>query len=117
VPIATAANEVFLAKIENAADLRKRLSEITPGDDEFRMAFEDTRVSKAQLARYYLRSLEMAAKGESAPWFIPTDDRAVINLEHVLPKKPEGNWPGFNDDEVALKQDRESSSSEGDRKC
>jgi hypothetical protein len=30
------------------------------------------------------------------------DDRSVINLEHVLPKKPEGNWPQFNADEVQL---------------
>jgi hypothetical protein len=102
VPLATATNEVFVAKIEDARSLRRRLSEITPKDDEFRMAFENVRVAKGQLARYYLRSLEMAAKGESAPWFIPTDDRAVINLEHILPKKPEGNWPNFSDDEVML---------------
>jgi hypothetical protein len=87
VPLATATNEVFAAKIEDAIGLQKQLSEITPKDDEFRMAFENARVSKGQLARYYLRSLEMAAKGESAPWFIPTDDRAVINLEHVLPNQ------------------------------
>jgi hypothetical protein len=24
----------------------------------------------------------------------------VINLEHVLPQRPEANWPNFNDDEV-----------------
>jgi hypothetical protein len=63
VPITTAANEIFINKIEHAATLQRRLSEITPVDDEFKMAFEDARVSKAQLARYYLRSLEMAAKG------------------------------------------------------
>jgi hypothetical protein len=26
----------------------------------------------------------------------------MINLEHVLPEKPEGNWPQFNDDQVRL---------------
>jgi hypothetical protein len=41
-----------------------------------------------------------------APWFIPSDDRAVINLEHVLPKKPEGNWPEFTEDEAALYANR-----------
>jgi hypothetical protein len=106
LPIAGAANEVFTNKIETANALRKRLADITPVDDEFKMAFETARVSKAQLARYYLRSLEMAAKGESEPWFMPTDDRSVINLEHVLPKKPDGNWPQFNDDEVALYTNR-----------
>ena len=44
----------------------------------------------------------MDAKGEGEPWFMPTDDRSVINLEHVLPKKPEGNWPQFNEDEVGV---------------
>ena len=54
------------------------------------------------LARYYLRSLETAAKNEAEPRFIPTDDGTVINLEHVLPKQPEGNWTQFNDEEVRL---------------
>jgi hypothetical protein len=97
---------VVLDLLETANALRKRLANITPVDDEFKMAFESTRVSKAQLARYYLRSLEMAAKGESEPWFMPTDDRSVINLEHVLPKKPDGNWAQFTDDEVALYTNR-----------
>lgn len=38
----------------------------------------------------------MAAKGEATPWFIPNDDRQAINLEHVLPESPEGNWPLFD---------------------
>jgi hypothetical protein len=33
---------------------------------------------------------------------MPTDDRSVINLEHVLPKKPDGNWPQFSDEEVSV---------------
>lgn len=106
LPLAAAANEVFKGTIEDAAMLRRRLTDITPNNDEFRLAFETARVSKAQLARYYLRSLEMAAKGETQPWFMPTDDRSVINLEHILPKKPEGNWPSFAEDEVGLYANR-----------
>ena len=56
---------------------------------------------EAQLARYYLRSLEMAAKEEAEPWFMPTQDRSIINLEHILPK-PEGNWPQFTNDEATM---------------
>jgi hypothetical protein len=37
---------------------------------------------------------------------MPTADRAIINLEHVLPKKPEENWPQFTSDEVALYTNR-----------
>jgi hypothetical protein len=102
VPIATTANEIFTGKIETADAILKKLADITPTDDEFKAAFETARVSKGQLSRYYLRSLEMAAKGEAEPWFIPTDDRSVINLEHVLPKKPNGNWVEFREDEIGI---------------
>jgi hypothetical protein len=33
---------------------------------------------------------------------VPNDERAVINLEHVLPKKPLGNWSQFTMDEAAV---------------
>ena len=102
LPLARAANEVFTAKIETTIYLKQRLTNITPTNEEFKSAFETARVSKAQLARYYLRSLEMAAKGESEPWFMPTQDRSIINLEHVLPKKPEDDWSQFTDDEAAM---------------
>jgi hypothetical protein len=44
----------------------------------------------------------MAAKRESTPWFIPNDDKQVINLEHVLPQAPERNWPDFDEEEVRI---------------
>jgi hypothetical protein len=75
---------------------------VIPPDEQFRQAFETATVSKASLARYYLRSLEMAAKEEATPWFIPNDDRQTINLEHVLPEKPEENWPSFNEDQIRI---------------
>lgn len=59
-------------------------------------------VSNRKLARYYLRSMELAAKDEAEPWHIPNDDRTTINLEHVLPERPEGNWPQFGDDQAKL---------------
>jgi hypothetical protein len=106
VPLATAANKVFSGdkgtkmRITQASVLRKELKGMIPADEQFRQAFEVATVSKASLARYYLRSLEMAAKEEPNPWFIPNDDREVINLEHVLPERPEGKWNQF-DDELA----------------
>lgn len=102
LPLAGAANEIFAEKIVTTSDLKTRLTDITPTDDEFKAAFEVAKVSKAQLARYYLRSLEMAAKEEAEPWFMPTQDRSIINLEHVLPKKSEGNWPQFTDDVAGM---------------
>lgn len=83
---------MFSGDISDAAALKKRLSAIIPVDDEFKKAFEIATVSKASFARYYLRSLEMAAKNEATPWFIPNDDKQAINLEHVLPEVPDGSW-------------------------
>lgn len=99
-PIATAAHEVYKGSIKTWKELRAKLSKVIPTDEQFRQAFEIATVSKAILARYYLRSLEMAAKQEASPWFIPNDDRQTINLEHVLPEKPEDNWPEFSEDQV-----------------
>jgi hypothetical protein len=96
------ANLVFLKEITGSAGIRKKVADTIPLDEEFRKAFEAATVSKAQFARYYLRSLEMAAKGESTPWFIPNDDKQVINLEHILPQTAESNWPQFDEEETKV---------------
>lgn len=101
-PLAATATEVFTGKLTTSAAIKQSIAKIVPTDSVFRIEFETARVSKAQLARYYLRSLEMAAKDESEPWFIPMDDKSVINLEHILPKRPEGNWNEFNEEEADL---------------
>lgn len=100
-PLTSTAHDVYEQSITDAAALRAALQGITPNNDVFRAAFETARVSKGTLARYYLRSLEMQAQAAPEPWFIPQEDKAVINLEHVLPKKPLGNWPTFTDEEAA----------------
>lgn len=98
--LAETANDVYRKRIGTSTELSERLASITPTDSTFRDAFEGARVSNSRFARYYLRSLELTAKGESEPWYLPTDDGAIINLEHVLPKKPADNWPNFTDDDV-----------------
>jgi hypothetical protein len=105
-PLANAAKGVYAGDIATARALKKTLAAMTPSDREFAGAFAIARVSNARLARYYLRSLELAATGEKAPWYVPQHDPAVINLEHVLPRKPNGNWPAFSDDEVRQKVNR-----------
>ena len=98
-PMATAANKVFNATIKDAKALKSELKNIIPLDEQFRGAFEVASISKSALARYYLRSLEMAAKNEATPWFIPNDDAQVINLEHVLPEKRElADWPDWDEE-------------------
>ena len=100
--LAEAAHKIFSQNITTADDLKRQLAPLTPSDATFLAAFENATVSNRKLARYYLRSMELSAKGEREPWHIPNDDQSEINLEHVLPEKPEGNWPKFSDDEVKL---------------
>ena len=71
--------------------IRKKVANIIPVDEEFRKAFETASVSKAQFARYYLRCLEMAAKGEPTPWFIPNDHQGYssYDLKALLGKDKE----------------------------
>ncbi|MHB8245505.1 MAG: DUF262 domain-containing protein [Acidimicrobiales bacterium] len=100
-PLSQAARDVFSGELTTANALKDQLKGLIPSDQEFRDAFERCRVSSAKLGRYYLRSLEMMAKNESEPWYVPQDDRSIINLEHVLPEKPQGNWPHLTDEDVS----------------
>ncbi len=100
--VAEAAHKIYTSEIAEAEALYKKLKSIVPTDEQFSLAFQNATVSNRKLAKYYIRSLEMVAKGEQEPWHIPNDDKAIINLEHVLPEKPEGNWPQFTDEQVRL---------------
>jgi hypothetical protein len=100
--LADAAHKVFAATITSVAALATELKSITPTDAEFAQSFESATVSNHKFARYYLRSLEMAARTEPEPWHIPNDDADQINLEHVLPQRPGANWPQFDSDQAKL---------------
>jgi hypothetical protein len=57
-------------------------------------------VAKAYLARYYLRTLELYARGEPQPELVPNTDPGELSLEHVLPERPlHDAWPQFTEDE------------------
>ena len=104
--LADAAHKVFRGDTANLDQLEVALKAITPTDGQFRASFAIASVTKGRLSRYYLRSLEMQVKEEPEPWHIPNDDKTAINLEHVLPERPEGNWPQFTDDEVKIYRNR-----------
>lgn len=99
-PLARAAKQVFDQEIVDAAGLAAALGPIIPTDDAFRQAFETATVGQAKFARYYLRSIEMADSGSEDAWMIPNDDADAINLEHVLPQKPLGHWPAYDEETV-----------------
>lgn len=104
LPIAHAAKRVYAGEIATARALSADLASqgAVPTDEEFQRQFEVATVAKASLARYYLRSLENQAKEAMAPWYMPNDSQEAINLEHILPEDPEGNWPEFTDDQASL---------------
>jgi len=96
---ADVAKNIYSGTIKTANDLHKGLSDFIPSNTEFSQAFAIARVSNAKLARYYLRSLELAAGSFDQPWHIPNDNSKEINLEHMLPERTEGNWPQFSEEE------------------
>jgi hypothetical protein len=98
--LARAAHKIYVGNIAGKSDLKKELGDIIPSDEKFRQAFEIATVSSGPLARYYLRTLERVAKGDADPLFTVSDDKEVVTLEHILPRKPEGNWPQFTPDEA-----------------
>lgn len=100
--LADAAHRIYGGDITRFNALKTNLKGITPTNEEFRNKFEGATVSNRKLARYYLRSLEMVSKEQPEPWHIPNEDSDAINLEHVLPEKPEENWPQFTEDEVKI---------------
>ena len=87
----TKAQEVSQGSITTSKGLAKCLADIVPSDAAFRAAFAEANVSKAHLARYYLRSLEMKSNNKSESELIPNDD-GTLNLEHILPRTPGGAW-------------------------
>lgn len=95
------AQEIGKGEIKTAKQLADALADIIPNDALFKTSFAETRVSKAFLSRYYLRALELKRKDDPEPEYVPTDEETTINLEHILPENPQGNWPEF-DDETAL---------------
>jgi hypothetical protein len=95
------AMEVREGIISTASELAKAMSSVVPGDAAFEAGFATARVSQAHLARYYLRALELQTKGDPEPELVPNTEEDVVNLEHILPQHPAGEWPDFDPDTAA----------------
>lgn len=93
------ANAIHNKEIKNYNQLKKSFSKTLIGDSEFKNAFGGVRISTAKQARYFLRSLEMTAREEPMPQFIPNDD-IVINLEHILPLSSNEHWQHVPQNEI-----------------
>lgn len=86
------AREVSRGDITSAKQLREKMLDVVPGDVAFKDAFESISIRKTNLARYYLRSLELHVKEERRPQVVPSEDTLAVNLEHVLPVNPSNEW-------------------------
>jgi hypothetical protein len=90
------AKDVREGRYTTARQLAKQMQSVVPDDHEFKQSFVAASVSKAQLARYYLRVLENQASGKEEPALVPNRDQQIVNLEHILPQNPSDNWQGFD---------------------
>lgn len=90
---ASRAYDVGSGKITTARELRDSMLVIVPTDKQFEDAFATARVSKAYLARYYLRAIDKNLSGDPAPEFVANDDYEASNLEHIIPLRPSDGYP------------------------
>ena len=87
------AMEITTGEIKTTAEIAKRMKTFVRMDSDFREGFLRARVSKAHLARYYLRAIELVKAGEKNPELGGIlEDTATYNLEHVIPLRPSQDW-------------------------
>jgi hypothetical protein len=79
-------------EIKTAKGIAEALSKTVPTDADFKSQFAIARVSKSNLARYYLSAIEKYRSQDLQPEFVPNINSDEINLEHVLPENPGKNW-------------------------
>ena len=87
---------IYSGKHGSAKSVWDRLSTILPSDDEFDDDFSRYVETKAALARWILRELEIQKwldenQGKSLQT-TPIADADLVNLEHILPKNPNQEW-------------------------
>lgn len=86
------AHDVGSGRITKARELRDAMKDYVPSDTAFAQAFANARVSRAHLARYYLRAIEKQRAADPQPEYVPNEEVSQINLEHILPLTPSSDW-------------------------
>ena len=92
-----AAEKIANGEMKTAVGIARYMSKEVPSDEKFESDFAEARVSRAALARYYLRALERQQRNEKEPYFVPNEE-LVINLEHVLPETRSHDWNHVSQD-------------------
>lgn len=86
------ARDVNSQKIKTTKQLLDGLPSV-PNDVDFQTEFTTAKVSKHNLARYFLHEIEDRIRKEK-DWgeTEPVHDTAIVNLEHILPEERSDNW-------------------------
>ena len=95
----TSAQRISTGEITSAQQLLEVNRQSLPSDQQFGQAFAIASVSKNFLARYYLRSIESFMRDDRE--FRISQHHDDVNLEHVLPQRPENNWRHISDDDAS----------------
>jgi hypothetical protein len=97
---ASVAQQIGAGTVKTVKELARALESIAPKDEVFEVEFANARVSDGNLARYYLRAMENYKCELPSPEVMPVEDRAKLNLEHILPENPGANWPDFSEEDA-----------------
>lgn len=88
--------------IRNQNELLESLKTLTPSDERFKEAFQTFTISNSSIAKYLLSTIENYRRNDQGSELIPNNDETIVNLEHILPKKLNDQWTGFDEDEHKL---------------
>jgi hypothetical protein len=86
------AKEVTDGKITTADALADAMGDAIPNDRQFQQAFATASIRRTNIARYYLRAIELHRAKDPEPQFLINEDPHAVNLEHVLPVTPSAEW-------------------------
>lgn len=70
-------------------DVKESLLNIWPNDDEFKSSFKEKTLTTPRIIKYLLSKLETTIVGDRS--FVPNPES--LSVEHVLPKRPDPEWP------------------------
>jgi Protein of unknown function (DUF1524) len=86
------AKDVTGGIIKTTGELIDSMADVIPRDRVFQEEFSRASVKKNNLARYYLRAIELYRSEDPEPQFLINEDPNAVNLEHVLPVTPSPEW-------------------------
>jgi len=96
-----AAVRVREGRIRTTEDVLDSLKDVVPTDEQFRRDAATVRIPRAQLARYLLLAFERHVRSIERPSIISQEYQAQYDVLHILPRSAAGDWPNFDEQDVA----------------